>query len=716
MSIDPNLSLVVEAKGCKYTLIPKNYTYDEVLQMWQYVSSFIIKRLVQRKAVNIHGLGMFSILKRNLDIGNNGKLCIQRPIFVLSEKFAQTHVLRYTKYQSLGEVPVTQLNYAEIATDLGIDRNVVEVCIKELIGAFARTIGKEKKGELAFKDIGNLVVKNNKAKMKFCKEFLQLIDGSSIISLTPISLGRPKTSDSFVSQNSVMSTTNDCKSDNLILPKIKNSETCDRPPSVISNTGPDLVLSPVNPLYEDLLQESKISEENASLRETAVDSVDVTASVGTEEKDPVPENEIATSTEQDNIDMVSSIPVPPCSSTLDPIYTAPPISQHKKLKNNLKPSNLKSIKNDAHASRVREKSRNVQFIEDVDIDKSAENPDNEHRCSHHSGQELCYLCHQRQEKNLPISFAEEKNRYELEQDRVLQQYQELKDQEFYDHENKYMQRERQICKKVAQFNLETSERLKKEKVPSSEYHHSYIFNRQGDLPQRYLTQEQYCESLGEQVRVKSHKLKKLKDAKDMLEKSEQKYLAKELAEASKQFFEAKTQATKQYQATLCTQVKNKPFRLPKAEPDSVLPIFGTTDMSRDKLMGVRKRAKDVLNHQLHITRIKKEKGARENELNRRYETEVLKRAKKELQRDNYRRFQVDNTIRKELESSWTHQHREKIRQDTLERKHQMTAGLLLLDQCDKYSRCKQCERCCANIGASNVWRESRYMSGSRLMV
>ena len=53
------------------------------------------------------------------------------------------------------------------------------------------------------------------------------------------------------------------------------------------------------------------------------------------------------------------------------------------------------------------------------------------RCSHSdkAGQELCYLCHQRSQKNVPIYFTEERRQRELEQDRLLQQYQQQKDTE-----------------------------------------------------------------------------------------------------------------------------------------------------------------------------------------------------------------------------------------------------------------------------------------------
>lgn len=52
-------------------------------------------------------------------------------------------------------------------------------------------------------------------------------------------------------------------------------------------------------------------------------------------------------------------------------------------------------------------------------------------CSHgdKAGQELCYLCHQRAQKNIPIYFSEERRQRELEQDRLLQQYQQQKNSE-----------------------------------------------------------------------------------------------------------------------------------------------------------------------------------------------------------------------------------------------------------------------------------------------
>lgn len=50
----------------------------------------------------ISGLGTFTFSKRRIDVGSNKFIVIQRPVFVLSEKFAQTHSLHYVKQHVSG--------------------------------------------------------------------------------------------------------------------------------------------------------------------------------------------------------------------------------------------------------------------------------------------------------------------------------------------------------------------------------------------------------------------------------------------------------------------------------------------------------------------------------------------------------------------------------------------------------------------------------------
>jgi hypothetical protein len=258
--------------------------------------------------------------------------------------------------------------------------------------------------------------------------------------------------------------------------------------------------------------------------------------------------------------------------------------------------------------------------------------------------------------------------------------------------------------------------LKAEQALPNKFHQSYIFLNRGDSPYWYKLRDQYSEALGEQLRNKTERLKKLKDEKDKQEREEQRYLAAELATSRKRHLMNKALSTKKYESALHTQIMNKPFQLPKALPDSDGSVFGKLDMTQEKLAAMRNRAKDVLNHQLKTIKEKKEKSRAAKEEERKHEMEVLNRTKKELREETCKRHLITKGVRKSLEKSWTVQHTEKKRQDNLDKRHQMTAGLLLLDQCKKYTRCDQCQRNCDNIGVTNVWPESRYLSGSRLMI
>jgi hypothetical protein len=51
-------------------------------------------------------------------------------------------------------------------------------------------------------------------------------------------------------------------------------------------------------------------------------------------------------------------------------------------------------------------------------------------CGHaNAGQELCYLCHQRARRNIPVSFTVERKKREKEEDKLLQDYQYMKEAE-----------------------------------------------------------------------------------------------------------------------------------------------------------------------------------------------------------------------------------------------------------------------------------------------
>ena len=87
-----------------------------------------------------------------------------------------------------------------------------------------------------------------------------------------------------------------------------------------------------------------------------------------------------------------------------------------------------------------------------------------------------------------------------------------------------------------------------------------------------------------------------------------------------------------------------------------------------------------------------------------------------LRDDRADRFERLFLARKKLEEDWRGAYSMKRNRETEERSAARSPGQLLHEQCDRYKRCGQCKRNLVNCGESNIWRESRYIPGSRLMV
>jgi nucleoid DNA-binding protein len=150
----------------------------DVVEIWDEVASYIEKSMLQTKGVTIPGFGTFSFVQKKLDVGNNKFLLIQRPVFSIAEKFAQTHGLQHTKYPVTGSIPVLPLNYSAIANETRYTRDDVELCVKHVLQVFNRSVQSKKNVEFTFNTIGKMQIRDNKVKMKFFKEFVNSFDSS----------------------------------------------------------------------------------------------------------------------------------------------------------------------------------------------------------------------------------------------------------------------------------------------------------------------------------------------------------------------------------------------------------------------------------------------------------------------------------------------------------------------------------------------------------
>ena len=77
-----------------------------------------------------------------------------------------------------GQIPVVQLNFSVLSFESPFDRDTVEACVKEVLLALSRSIGAKRNVEFIFAGIGRLQIRDSKVKMKFYKDFLNMMDGS----------------------------------------------------------------------------------------------------------------------------------------------------------------------------------------------------------------------------------------------------------------------------------------------------------------------------------------------------------------------------------------------------------------------------------------------------------------------------------------------------------------------------------------------------------
>ncbi|XP_070568959.1 coiled-coil domain-containing protein 81-like [Ptychodera flava] len=717
-------ALVSDAKKNKFSTIPK-LTDEDVVSVWDNVSQFIERHMSMQKGVQIPGLGTFTFSQKKLDIGNNKYILIQRPVFILSEKFAMTHALNYSKYHTTGQIPIVQLNFSALSTETPFDRDTVEGCVKEVLLALSRAVGAKRNVEFTFAGIGRLAVRDGKVKMKFYKDFLQMMDGSG--SLAEALRNRPDTADSVMSR---ATNYRPHTSNTLVLPRIgttidglapeddgKASGKTTMPPIKESDEeGEEAVADGKQSSATQTGEEGAEGEEDGEAKETSDETGDAAeVQDGEVTKKPAspsgrgPSRQLAPTAKATafgiNDDLLTPhSPAAPKGIRGAALTPSPPPSKPGSPREMMRP-------------RTPSGSRRDQ-VHTPGVEILTPSPPSS-ACGHSTmaGQELCYLCHQRESRNIPISFELERRRKEMEQDRLLQQFQHMKDTEAIVREQAQNLSNRHDSQKIAAFNLGVAEAIKhKKRERSSEFHRSYVFQHRPLTPPRFLKQDDLANELAKQVETKVAQNTKRKHDQEFLERLEQVQLAEDLAFQREQYLMEKREQCEAYQRALSAQVRFKPLPLPAAVPDSKEPIFGKFDCTNEKLADQRRRAHELYQEQLETVAQRKRDKILRHLKQQRDEAEMLDRTRRDLITDRANNHERNFTVRKSLESDWRKAFEMKRRRELEERLRASSPGMLLHEQCDKYHRCDQCKRRLENCGESNIWSESRYIPGSRLIM
>ncbi|KAM6979921.1 coiled-coil domain-containing protein 81-like [Aplochiton taeniatus] len=625
---------------------------NDIDNIWGNVCAFVSRHMVLQRGVHITGLGTFTFSQQKLDMGPKFIL-IQRPIFLLAEKVAQTHCLKQARpLAPAGDVPVSQLNFTALSVESSYDRDTVEGCVRETILLLQRALSSQSSVNFTFRGIGVLSIRNNKVRMKFYKDFVSSVDGSGKL---------------------LWAMSNRCGTSNSLL-----SGTVSRCHLAVSRSATPLprIISGGEGTTQEPQEAGKDLGGSGTPPPTDTDQTQTQ-----EQREETPDASRPNTTSR--------------RATLQPA----------KVNGFSLPDDFDFIP----PAETTDRSTPFPLHPGIDVDSRREETYLSRPCKDHSraGQELCYLCMQRSQRNVPLYLMEERRRAEQEEDRVLL----LKEQERI---QQYLQKEqasrcvmRENAQKVAAFNLGVTDALKE--TQPAPYHGSYIFSGRPMTPHRIIKQQGYMLDLQAQAqRTKERNLNSAEN-RNLLDRLHQAQLAQE----------------KFYNITVCRYKTTSDAvpppvlkvaeycspAIPAYQPDGV--VFRQSDCT---LAEQRERAEKVFQEQLTTATQKRREELYNHRQKEKMEREMLHRNRKELIEERVGRFEKMRGLRSSLEQTWGRSAELKRQRDREEKSFIRSGDHLLLEQCEQYRRCYQCKRKTSNCGQTNLWKESRYIPGSRLMI
>ncbi|XP_055479686.1 coiled-coil domain-containing protein 81 [Psammomys obesus] len=631
-------------------------TQEEVSTIWGNVSDFVERQLTMHKGVQISGLGTFTFTRQQLEMGNKKFILVQRPVFIMAEKLVQTHGLKQNKVFSPGDIPVVPLNFVMISLEGPFNRDTIEGCVKETLLFLSRSISIKQNVEFTFKGIGVLSIRDSKVKMRFYKDFLCAMDGSG--TLTKALANRPGTMDSVMSRREGYRKRPNSA---LAFPRIEHKETENKPPMevIVEESGEN---RPRKIKLKDLSDKEEGTRDILSPRKHR-------------DRQSISPAKVTSVSLLDKIERSgNSGKIPASENLLSPVCQR---NDKEKLRTSPAPA-----------------------------------------CQDHNkaGQEMCYVCLQRAQRNFPLFYGDEKRRREMEDERLVQQYQILKDQEAFIKSQMKSMATREQNQKNAAYNLGVAEAIRNHKNEKPEFYKSYLFDKRPLSPEiNAFKQDGYSQSLLKQMESKREKEIKQKQNRELMDRLEQVQLTEELAAQRAQYIKEKMEEMQCYKRALDAQIKNKPSQLPMFEPDSAEPIFGKNEgeMELDR----RRREQSCMKHQMEAAASLKRNTILNQLVDQRRDLQMLQRTQREHLADRAVELDRVNRINQGLQEDWDRSLAMKRQRDLEEKAFERASDkLFLLDQCEKYRRCRQCQRRTSNAGDSNVWPLNKFLQGSRLLL
>ncbi|XP_029947273.1 coiled-coil domain-containing protein 81 isoform X2 [Salarias fasciatus] len=335
-------------------------------------------------------------------------------------------------------------------------------------------------------------------------------------------------------------------------------------------------------------------------------------------------------------------------------------------------------------------------------------------CSGHSraGQELCYLCMQRTQRNVPVYLREQQQAEEKAQEQLLLLREQQKDKQYMEEQQAKLNEQREHAKQIAKFNIHMSGKKEETRLPL--YLNSFIFPTRPLTPPRRIQQHHYMSELERQIGDRRKHEAEDQQSRLLMERLDHVQLIQEIALQKAQQIQQKQEKTQHYKKALDAQVGvKKCFKPPECQPDESQ--FSRCETAVNNAES-RDRAQKVFQVNFSTATQRKKDELQNRQLQLEKESEMLRRGKMELILDRISRFEKKRDISKSLKNEWCRSARLKHMRDEEERRFLRSAGQLLVDKIAEYRRCCQCQRKTTNMGETNIWKDSNYLSGSQFMI
>eukprot|EP00117_Sycon_ciliatum_P023420 scpid33816/ scgid1235/ Coiled-coil domain-containing protein 81 len=634
-------------------------TNNDIISIWEYVSQFVEQQLLAEKGVSIKNLGTFTFSRKSLHIGN-GMLSVQRPIFNLSPQLMQSYGLSATKHFTSGDVPVVPLNLSSVASDSPYSRTTIQEVVELIVREIPRALHKGKKVDLLMNGVGRLRICNRDAKFRFFREFLNTLDSSGKTEQVFRLDTRGSVADpSVMSRNHASTVPSRSTSSTVVLPRL------------VSGVG------------------------GGSSLTSARRSRDVHGIIP---EDVSEQSEDDTSQEDQDDDDDGA------DGRHSPSARLPAADDRKS-------SGPSSPGSDGSA---------VSLLPDIREQSQAASS-----CSHRTGtgQDLCYLCHQRASRNVQRDFKHEIRKQQEVDDQQIAVHMRRQDDWYLAREKARIIQARNHAIETHKHNIQVAKHKQDVKgTRPSGYEASFLMRNRPLSPSRTLQQCRYGDELKEQMDINAKTWAEKERQRTLDERLERIHLADQLASSYKDYVDKRQKDTSKYRQSLRDQIETN-ARI-RTEPEQVgTQMVGSTDDDPSASATAIKRQQDReaaqanMQEQYMMSQLKAQRQRKAQKIEKEHERRMLIKARKELRSELDQECLAKSQAQTELIKSWMLNRQEKAqrdREEELSRKHQSTH---LLEQCKEYGRCKQCQRDKAvAAGTSHVLKDGRYMAGFTMLM